>query len=751
MLSRLARWSWLVGFLLLWLTFTGCQQKTEVPPSTQDITYTGAGQDIQVAPWESELPTDIILVIDQSGSMSKGKHPTDPTGLRVQGSLAFLEFVAGRAHANLVHRFGVVNFGSDAPRKYAVPLTSIASLEDPSLQQIRPQLTPLGLGDTSFISALRLATQLLREGGSFAEQRNRALVLFTDGEPDDPRKLPLQRYFAELQAFIEQEVKPQQVDLFIVGIDAVGKQWSATIPSWRQLVGETQVFTTPTMSALKDQFNRIVQHIWHLPEVEPVVVSSQSPVEFAVEPYLAAVEFHLFPSSAGLSLRILRPDGKVVKPGDDPDTPPVQHLSTSDRIVVHEPEPGRWRYEVVGGAGKVEVLRNPIPLRMQLVSPSQMHPQGKPMRLIAEFKRTDGKPVKPHPDYPLGLAADVVPPSGQRIPVKFSLESGQGGIFTGEPDIEDTTTPGEYHITLKVSGGGQYQSKQPAVIQVKPVPYLIVQQPTEGVPVIPASTLDVRVQLRQGGQPLRAQDAFANHPDHLVMAQVTQTPGGKRGDAVWLDQVKEANAIGQFVKKLPLSEAAEGTYTLAVKLAPEEEAKLAVADQTVVGFMLRKAPKPLWVRVVRGLLIGVPVLTLIAWRVRRRYVARLRLPFYYWVEDQPTWRVIVLTRANDAQDLPDVPLRITRIGKEQTVRAEPATRAKLLTGDGREISSWEMQGGGRLLVQIAAGSTKAVNFAFVNPPPRPEPSERPTDSDEDSREAPTREDGVDWGFGKTVK
>lgn len=220
---------------------------------------------------------------------------------------------------------------------------------------------------------------------------------------------------------------------------------------------------------------------------------------------------------------------------------------------------------------------------------------------------------------------------------------------------------------------------------------------------------------------------------------------------MWLDHVKEAGPIGQFAGKLTLSDPLEGSYTLVVKLAPEEEAKMAVADQTVIGFMMQKAPRPLWVQVVIAMLIGVPVLTFIAWQVRRRYMARIRLPFYYWAEDQPTWRVITFARANDAQDLPDVPLRVRRMGKEKTVRVEPATGTRLLTGDGRETPFLETQQGGRLLVQLANGSTKAVNFAIGNPPPRPKPSERPTGSDEGAGEVPTHEDGFDWGFGKTTK
>jgi len=121
------------------------------------------------------------------------------------------------------------------------------------------------------------------------------------------------------------------------------------------------------MDALKSLFNRIVQRIWHLPQVEPDVVSSGRSVEFEVEPYLAAVEFHIFPSRQGLTLKITRPAGKAVQPGKNPDTPPVKRLATGDLLVVYDPEPGRWRYDVVGGTGSIEVLRNPIPIRMKLL------------------------------------------------------------------------------------------------------------------------------------------------------------------------------------------------------------------------------------------------------------------------------------------------------------------------------------------------------------------------------------------------
>ena len=728
----------------------GCGQK---PSAKQEsVTYRKTGQEIQLSSWERELPPDIVLLLDQSGSMSKGKQPTDPNGLRASGSRTFLEFLAQRSSKDQPNRFAVVNFGSHAQRIHAYPLTPVRSPDDPALRSIFAKLTLLELGDTNFIEAMRLGMQLLREGGSFDKPRNRALVIFTDGEPDDARKLSIAQYFAELSEFVKKQVKPAKVDVFVIGIDAVGRKWSGTVSYWQKLVGSDHVFTTPNMPTLKARFNRIVQRIWHLPEVEPAIVSAGSPVEFDLEPYLAAVEFHIFPSRKGLTLNVRRPDGKVVEPGKDDDVPPVKHLSTFDLLVVHDPEPGRWRYEVVGGAGTVEVLRNPIPLRMRLISPAPVHPQGKPMHLIAEFKRADGKPVQSYRDYPLALTADIITSSGKRIPVKFPLEHGRDGVYFGEPTLEAPMELGEYQIMLKVSGGEKYHSTYPVRVQVRPIPYLLIDEPGKGASVPPAAPLSVRVRLLQAGKPLKPQEAFTNHPDYLAIAQIVESPNGQRGEAVWLSAAKEADTPGQFVGDVPMPARApeEGHYVLAVRLAPEERAKQVLADKTAVEFLVQKPPRPLWIRALMWSLILIGMFAVIIMPMRRWYLNRLRMPIYYWVENQSRCHVIALERANQSEQLSDPPIKVSRIGREKKIKLEPANDAKLLTAAGEEVSSLEITDATRILVQTNIGQTKAVNIGFDSQLRRPESSQQRTIAGEEMGEVPKSDEDFDWGFGETT-
>lgn len=705
----------LLGILLLLGALVSCRGGGKSVPSK--VAYGPVSQEAKVVSWEPELPADIVLVLDQSGSMSRGKYPTDPNGLRVKGSIAFLEFIASRAVQEKPNRFGVVNFGTDAPRQYAVPLTPIRSLDDPNLEKVKNGLVLLDLGDTSFIQALRLAVQLLREAGSFEQMRNRAIVIFTDGEPDDPRKLSLPQYFAELEEFIQEQVKLNKVTLFIVGIDAYGKRWNKTVPYWQRLLGQENVLTTPNLEALKGYFNQIVQRIWNLPEISPESVEVGERKAFEVGPYLAALEFYIFPTREDAILKVYRPDGKMVNPGVDPDIPPIKKGTAFSRLVVLDPHPGLWQYEAIGG--RVEVVRNYIPIRLRLFSPRMVHPAGKPLRLVVEFKRADGKPIVSDPNYPLGLSADLLTPAGQRYQILFPLEKGQNGIYEGEPEIEDTMKVGEYSIILKVRGGEKFQYQQLVKFQVLEVPYLLVDDPTTSSPVTPATSVLVRAKLLKAGKPCRPQDNFTNHPDQLVIAQVQDAQGSK-AQAAWLPMSKEEGKIGEFVGMVPVPGGKEGSYILAVRLAPEEPEKQKVADATVIRFEMRYPPIPLW----RNPLLWIVLLFLLAalFLGHRWWMNAPLLSVHYWVDDMPNYHTIASRKRNEKLTISDL-LEIHRIGKENRVVIRPQRNVRLMVDQERQVSEIELiSGEGRKLLVEADQRQKALIVTVGQLlPSRPEP------------------------------
>lgn len=743
-------------FLLLGFFLTGCSRGGVVEKSSQVKPYPSAfmQEDIYFASW-LELPADIILIVDQSGSMSRGKAPTDPNNLRIKSSLAFVEFIARRSNRENPDRLGIVNFGTDAPRGHAIPLTPIASIDDPNVSVIQNRLKPLDLGDTSFIKAFQLAVRLFQEGDSFQHQRNRAIVVFTDGEPDDPRKLSLEQYFAELSAFLEEQVRPNNITVFIIGIDAVGKVWSATVPYWQRLLGEDYVLTVTDLMSLPERFSEIVQKIYKLPPQKPVLLRPGVREEFDVPPYLASLEFFIFPSQPDATVHIFRPDGKVVQPGVDPDTLPVQHLRTCDLIVMQEPEPGTYQYEAVGA--EVRIVRNFIPFQMRLINPLPIHPQGKTMQFLVEFRRADGKAVKPHPDYPLGLFATVATPSGERIPLKFFPREGQEGVYRGEPEVP-AGVPGEYKVILKVVGGDRYQNEFPVTVKVQPVPYLSVEEPREGIVVKPSSEVKVRVRIFKTGHPIAPEGEISGHPDYLVLAQIVQAPGGGRGPAVWLSYKKEE---GIFEGSVPVpggkEQVREGQYVLAVRLAPGEGAKGFAGDQAAVEFTMQEPPAPPWMRWLRqwipvmvpAVVIGLAVLLYFYSLYRRR----LRFCLYYWADNSSVVQSVLFERPGESKDpiSLDIPVRAVREGKSKSVRLMPMEGAKILTRDGKEMSGVRIEQSTALSIVVESedGERRVLNVGLnrdeLTSPAPLGVEEEGFPPEEGLGEGETKKDKFDWG------
>lgn len=212
--------------------------------------------------------------------------------------------------------------------------------------------------------------------------------------------------------------------------------------------------------------------------------------------------------------------------------------------------------------------------------------------------------------------------------------TGEGGSSDRSPVIQ-LTTAGSKVIRLKVNGpgGADETSKQ---INVRP----------RYEPV----SLKVAASKNSGIGPLTVQ--FTNHSTGDIKGVLWEFGDGY-SSTNW-------NPQHEFV--------ASSNYTVVATAFPADPAQTPVQDRIVV-----KVAKP-WPKWAKAMALAAALCGLTgtgAFLIRRRQREKLRLPVHYWPQDAAVCRRIDLTRANEVRDLkPDVSLRLTRVGKSQSLIPE---------------------------------------------------------------------------------
>lgn len=568
----------LSGLLLLTFSLSCTQRSQEKATEPGIFIARKATESLALLPMEKGVVLDLFILLDQSGSMKT----TDPQGLRIEASRYLIRNLAQRSEGELKHRLGLVHFGTAAPEHLTVPLTEVSRQEnDAGVQKLLTGLNPLSLGDTNFVAALKRAYEGFRAGQTFDLKRKPGIVIFTDGEPDDPRKLTAEAYFKEIRQFVEAALRPSGCEVYVVGIDDARKTWSKGVPQWQNLLSAPRVLQLEQMAQLPEKFNEIGRQLFDIPSVAPDVITAREQ-EFDVQPYLEKLEFHVFPAGKDLKLAILEPGKKPLVAGERVQ---IKRYETYDIITVLNPPYGRWKYQMLEGVGKVEIYRNALPIRLRLISPGDVHPLHKPLRLVASFVKASGEEVVSIAEYPLKLTAKIVPPAGGEYDV--TLRGVGEGIFAADRSI-DPTVAGTYRITLTVHGGEVYRFARDKGLTVKPLPYVSVEEPTDGAGAVWRSHLPVRVRLLQDGKPLVVQDHFLNHPGALMLAQFVLTPNGTQPkDAFWLEPIPGDATPGGFAGLLPLPSREEGWYILKIRLAGQPRAGTEeIQDSTEIRFFL---------------------------------------------------------------------------------------------------------------------------------------------------------------------
>ncbi len=548
------------------------------PPPVPDVAtpFTTVG-----TPAFTERPryADLILLLDQSGSMSLGKYPTDPGNLRVNGSLAGIDFLASHADAAHRIRFGLVHFGSVAAKEH-LPLTDVARLQRTEAASARAVIRALRLGDTNILDALRRGAQLLAQPPT--PDAARVLVLFTDGDPVDARRLTTAQYFEELQTFVKTELATQGIELYLIGIDAHGDRLSATLPRWREFVPKENIFHVDSMPEMKLAFNTIAQRLWRLPAGDEETMTAKTGTEtFAVPPYQERLELFVFSQGTPYRLTVRRPNGTSVQPGFESRVPAVKRQLACDQITVMDPEPGTWSLHVQENTKPVRVVRNLAPFRMKLVSPAKEQPAGKPVTLVAAYTKADGSVVPIDPEHPVKATADVTMP-GEKKPrtVEFPPEQVKDGMLYSEPLPVTEKAAGEMAVNLKTAVDGKTASEQPLSVPVTPTPYLqasddAVRQSAK------EQGIDISSQLMQNGKPLPSAQAKTLMKEHQAVAQLYD-PVTKKVVAETVMRHRNGKLHGQ----LPLPEKGLENGVLLMSLVKKQKRAAhpvppAVSDTTV--------------------------------------------------------------------------------------------------------------------------------------------------------------------------
>jgi len=507
---------------------------------------------------------DVVLLLDQSGSMF-GPNGTDPNGVRAEAAKYLVANISEKSAEDAPNRVAVLDFG-DKPAREGVSLTVVTAYQ--GVDALTKRIATQNMGSTNVIDALRAAHRSLKGSASYTAGRRPRIVLFTDGKPEDNRNLQLATYFEEIKQFIRSTLQPNDCKLYVIAVDEKGNLWDECAPYWLGILGKDHVVRIHNVDELRGTFNSVVNSIFGIPRVRPEIIT-RGRKSFDIPPCLDRLEFHIFPSTPHVTLRIRRPDNSFVAPDKDQNVR-RRKFPGYEIISVYDPAPGTWRYEMVKGKGVVEIYRNEVPLSMKLLLPKPVHALGKPIQIVADFARHNGKPVTSYSDYPLGLSGRITAPTGEVTKVLFEVPF--AGHYYGNR-AATTKVTGVYKITLQVQVGKAFDSSVTYDVEVAKRPYFEVRPPRLRGLALTAKELEIEAELKLAGKACKPETQFTNHPDRLLLAQLVSMPGKRKSRCIWLSRSGENRFSGVFPlptkRHIGIALAQPGIYVVQVEDAGE--------------------------------------------------------------------------------------------------------------------------------------------------------------------------------------
>lgn len=423
----------------------------------------------------------VFFIVDDSGSM----RDNDPQQLRrtaVQLFIALLD--PGDSVA-------VVTFATDS--EVRVPLTQINSEQDQ--HALIAQFGELKSdGATDMRAAFGDAVKLVQQDNS---GNQKVIIFLTDGEPSVPNGLPPQ-YEDDTLSLVRQTGIPvlaigltqQGLSPFLGRIKTAGALGSEVIPA--STSADLLDIYLDILGQLKD---RAILGTGSTAAGD----SASLPLDPALAPYVDRISFvAALPES--LHADLISPTNGVVAEND----PQLTTKFSDPRFAVwtmQEPPGGNWAVQFRGsGSGQARAIVRSR-LRVQVVTPGQFYPAGKPMPIVVNLVEYD--PPRP-PKVSIGDAtfSVVVESAGRRDSLDQCYDDGTHGDAQASDGnftclYVNTTTPGPYVLSI-LGHKGIVPVSARARVQVIAFPHIVIDMPNAGAAERGAVTLAAHL---QGGEP----------------------------------------------------------------------------------------------------------------------------------------------------------------------------------------------------------------------------------------------------------
>ncbi len=301
-------------------------------------------------------PVDVVVVVDQSWSMN---NRSDPRCARVESAVAIIEVMDAFTAQQLGHRAAIAQFGTRTDRDEdhrVVPKATLTRLGSDHMIEKRSLIESIrcvNMGVTDFRNAFADAVEAFLEGREGSGQRQRVIVVLTDGEPTyldakgdpfspQPGTPQLQEYMRAIAAHLG-KLGDEPPLLYFVALDEKDEFWSRYAPEWQKLIDGAYGRVTPAGEAFFPAVRSIQAAKDKLVELAPQILG----VEGECGAFRDRVDVP--PHTDKLAVFInkgARPGARVqLKKGGEPAKELAQ--GTGFQLLgAARPQPGRWNLSV---------------------------------------------------------------------------------------------------------------------------------------------------------------------------------------------------------------------------------------------------------------------------------------------------------------------------------------------------------------------------------------------------------------------